>query len=497
MLPFRTFSMPKIRPRTVTILVLVGFVAYFFISEYSTIAKSKASFSSLGSRTYSNLIATSEKPFSDDYLPTPDHLLLYSKKYTLEPTDFGELGHRIRILLSWIEGVGLTANTIPSSVKEFLGLTFPFLRRGTGFPLFGLLKWHAYLHGVVIPVGTTNFRYACHLVGSIRNVLNSSIPVEIAYGGDEDLPPPFRESLQALNSDVTMVDVSAEFNDDFLDLKHGGFAIKPFAILASKFQKVMLLDADAVLLQKPETFFADISGFNETGTLLFHDRLLFKGKYSERHQWWKSQMKHTKPSGNFLNSLTQVDGYAEEADSGLVMIDKGRLPVLIGLLHVAWQNTKEVRDSITYRMGYGDKETWWFGFELCNVPYYFAPKYAAVLGEKSRDTATGIDNVCSYTIAHTGEDDSLLWLNGSLLKNKAISALEYWVPDALMINGEWEKGTYKESWSCKKDGDILTIDTETTSILKRSVKEAQRVDRELLKFLRSLRSIPTPGSRIS
>ena len=42
-----------------------------------------------------------------------------------------------------------------------------------------------------------------------------------------------------------------------------------------------------------------------------------------------------------------MEGYAEEGDSGVVVADKSRLGVLIGLLHIAWQNTRDVREAYT------------------------------------------------------------------------------------------------------------------------------------------------------
>lgn len=108
------------------------------------------------------------------------------------------------------------------------------------------------------------------------------------------------------------------------------------------------------------------------------------------------------------------------------------------------------------------------------------------MGEEIHDPTTDTTRVCSFTIAHTDEKDRLLWLNGGLLKNKAVNATEYWVPDALMIDGEWEKGHYRESWSCKKDGEVSSVDEETIDILEMSVVEAQRLDSKVLMFLRNL-----------
>jgi hypothetical protein len=44
------------------------------------------------------------------------------------------------------------------------------------------------------------------------------------------------------------------------------WAIKPFAALASTFEKVIVIDADSVFLQPPENLLSE-TGWQETGTL--------------------------------------------------------------------------------------------------------------------------------------------------------------------------------------------------------------------------------------
>lgn len=97
-----------------------------------------------------------------------------------------------------------------------------------------------------------------------------------------------------------------------------------------------------------------------------------------------------------------MEGYAEEADSGMVVLDKGRLPILMGLLHICWQNTLAIRQKYTDRMGYGDKESCWFGLALSGVPYTM---YGSILGKVDAEKP---NSVCSFTIAHMDEKDRLL-----------------------------------------------------------------------------------------
>jgi alpha 1,3-mannosyltransferase len=172
------------------------------------------------------------------------------------------------------------------------------------------------------------------------------LPIQVAYAGDEDLSLSNRQTLAGLVEDIEFLDVLSVLDNRSMQLDRS-WAIKPFAVLASKYEQVILLDADVVFLQPPESLLSH-TGYQETGTLFFHDRLLWQHAFSERHKWWKEQMKDQKPSAALSTSLVRTQDYAEEADSGVVVMDKSRLPIFTGLLHICWQNTKAVREEATY-----------------------------------------------------------------------------------------------------------------------------------------------------
>ena len=82
----------------------------------------------------------------------------------------------------------------------------------------------------------------------------------------------------------------------------------------------------------------------------------------------------------------------------MVALDKGQLAMLLGLLHICWQTTFQVRKDLTYTIGYGDKESWWFGFGLGDVKCTLEDHYGPVLGWTT--DANGQTNICGFTIAH-------------------------------------------------------------------------------------------------
>jgi hypothetical protein len=143
-----------------------------------------------------------------------------------------------------------------------------------------------------------------------------------------------------------------------------------------------------------------------------------------------------------------------------------------GLLHICWQNSYAVREAKTYRLTYGDKESWWFGLELSGVEYAFEEHYGSIAGSEVDD------KVCSFTIAHPDAQDErkLLWYNGSLLKNKAVNATEFEVPTSWMMDAEWQKGQQKKDMSCMKGGQIRMVLEEQVDVVRRNVEAAKEVD---------------------
>lgn len=451
------------------------FIAAVFCTTLYHLCTRSNSIAPLGNHRSNSAISTIVEPVAQYFIDYP----LDGPNYR---DQFGELGKRVQLLTSWI----LASHQHPKdhllkkSIESVSESMFPFIKNTSNpdnlTPLTSLKN--SYVPGstgIVVPVGVKNFRFACHLIFILRTVLHSKLPIQIAYAGDGDLPLENRKSLLGLVKDIQFLDVLSVLDDESMALDRS-WAIKPFAVLASTFEKLILLDADIVFLQPPETLLSRID-FQETGALFFHDRLLWQGAFPERHEWWQEQMKHQKPTKALLSSLVWTENYAEEADSGVVILDKSRLQVFTGLLHICWQNTKAVREEATYTLTYGDKESWWFGLDLCGVPHSFEKHYGAVLGEIQ--VSDDGEEVCGFTIAHVDDEDRLIWYNGSLLKNKAVDQEEFMVPEYWMVDAEWEKGEMKSDMSCMKGGVPVALTTKERDLLRRSVEVAKKVDAEI------------------
>jgi alpha 1,3-mannosyltransferase len=430
------------------------------------------------------------KPQHQTALAAHANIMAGAKEYidrTRPTSAFGEMGYRTQKLAEWFEastqiGPDLSdkeSRELMATIEKAVASTFPFLRKSGGPDQFvSFLKlWKMAKpgsRGIVIPTGKRHLRYTFHLIANIRSVLKSELPIQVAYAGDDDLPSSERNLLTSYFKDVETVDMLEIFDNSAADLRNGGWAIKPFALLASKFEKTLLVDADSVFLQKPEVLFDAHPGFIERGALLFHDRLLWKNIFIDRAKWWKEEMGDRVISDTLRNSKVWMEGYAEEVDSGVVAMDKSRIPVFMALFHICWQNSSPVREEITYRMTYGDKESWWFGLELCGVPFVFEDHYASILGQT--EDRQGQKLVCSFTIAHLDAKRKLLWYNGSLLRNKLVNHADFLVPDVWATDGEWLKGATKLDLSCMAGAEIRTLEHQERSVILESITAAKEAD---------------------
>ncbi|KAL7900912.1 glycosyltransferase family 71 protein [Trichoderma sp. SZMC 28014] len=433
---------------------------------------------------------------SDTTNPSILSILRTSNEYQRHPIEppfkdqFWEVGQRSRNLSQWMTtldsqwGSQLTKedrHLLIHAIEETAVSLFPFLqppdtkKDGTA-PLSALRDSITKgSRGIVISAGGSDLsvRFAGHLIASIRDVLGCTLPIQVAYAGENDLPKHRRDALSSLDktNNIEFLDVWTVFDDSALQLRRGGWAIKPFAALASRFEQVIALDADAVFLQSPDVLFEQ-RAYVDNGAYLFHDRLLWQHAFQDRHEWWKEQIKEPSPAMN--KSLVWTEDYAEECDSGVVVLNKSRPEVMVGLLHIAWQNTYAVREEVSYKITYGDKETWWLGLELAGSSYEFEKHYGSIIGWGKEDDKEN-KTVCSFVIAHTDEEDKLLWYNGSLLKNKLKDPHNYEVPIFWMMDGKWEKGG-KKDMSCMVDERVWWLSGEENLVLQHSIELAVQID---------------------
>ncbi|OZJ04628.1 hypothetical protein BZG36_02066 [Bifiguratus adelaidae] len=292
--------------------------------------------------------------------------------------------------------------------------------------------------GIVITSGVINYRWLLHLVAGLRRVHQTTLPIEIIYAGEPDLPTAHRQALEALAPDVRCIDILDVFDETIAGLP-GKWAIKPFAMLASSFKEAILLDADAVMLQTPDLMFEE-DGYKETGALYYHDRQLHF-QQTAKTNWIKAKLEQAHASQFVLDSKYVQGETSDEMESGAVVMDKDR--ALIGLLAITWLNTQLVRDTVTYTKSYGEKESWWYGMAITDTKFAWAGGYAGGIGVRNPDDPS---RICTTHIVHIlAKDHTPLWFNDALVHDKDDNDDQYEVCEAWSDEGYWDTDFWPNS----------------------------------------------------
>ena len=275
------------------------------------------------------------------------------------PDDFASMGDSVAKLVDLFDYqhsadatllVPEAWQTLAQHMKVAVLHLFPFVSSRYQTALADLEHHESRTRGLVIPCGTSDFHFALHLVAAVRHVFNSTLPIEVMYAGDSDLSSDQRDALESVGTDIRSVDILHFFDEETVGLLGGGWAIKPFAVLASSFEQVIIADSDVVFLQTPEAAFSH-PGYISTGTLYFHDRIV-PGS-DDVHKWWQNIMQDRTPSPMMAKSAFWAGNTIHEQESGVVLFNKDNRSVLIGLLYAAWMNTRRIRSEATYRRTLG------------------------------------------------------------------------------------------------------------------------------------------------
>ncbi|KAF4552428.1 Mannosyltransferase-like protein 2 [Elsinoe fawcettii] len=243
--------------------------------------------------------------------------------------------------------------------------------------------------GIVLSGGDGQLGYMLTSVKALRK-LGCNLPIEIMYLGDDDLGDDSRSELEALPGVITR-DMEQMVRDEGWQLK--GWAGKPFAILLSSFREAIFIDADAQFFITPEVLFED-EAYEENGALFFRDRLMFP----ESKRKWLQQILPKPMSRKVRHSRFWTGESGHMQESGVVVVDKWRH--FMALLFVTRMNGPD-RDGDkdkgivgTYDMVYGDKETFWLGWELVGDPdYAFHPGNAGNMGVAHADIKEAMKGV--------------------------------------------------------------------------------------------------------
>ncbi|KAA6410048.1 MAG: hypothetical protein FRX48_06662 [Lasallia pustulata] len=418
-----------------------------------------------------------------DQVNTTQHELQALLAQPISDEDFAGMGERIALFASILQTHVSDASLDRTSFHSLFQDYFPWWNpsHSTYTPWSSLSTASAdNTTGIVMCAGSNNFLFAVQHIQTLRNVLHSTLPIQIAYAGDDDLHYSDRVILTSLGPNIETVNLLDHFHESVTGLKTGTWAQKPFAMLASRFQKVIIVDADTIFMQKPDKLFDEEPGLVGTGTLFYHD-MARRQITDERQGWFHRLMEGREPSQMLNQSAFWSEGVFVEMESGVVCMDKGRPSVFMSLVFSSWMETEVVRKTVTGVHTHGDKETYWIAAELSNTPYHFNPEYAGKLGVL-RNNLKNEQSVCGVHLLHLDSNRNPLWFNFSLRKNKGLegsremASFTHWVSGNATTRLEWEYEGVDRVW-CAWGAEPHALEgTEYWDVLLEMRREAEKVD---------------------
>lgn len=388
------------------------------------------------------------------------------------PDSFRETGVRAQILGELLREAGAT-----EAIDRFGASLFTFLAQDADSTNPTLTSLQSSITpgsaGIALTVGDNDVRSAAHLLASIRHVLHSKLPVQIVYAGDDGLSPDNRALLVELvgptRPDLEFLDLFSVFDEASLVLQSpgGSEALKPFAVLCSTLEQVVFIDVDTVFFQKPEILLENPE-FEQTGALLFGSgHLQPESVMEEELNETRLQQRQSRRNATSLESQAQT----QRDNVDVVVIDKSQIDVLMGLLHICWQNSHGVHEEDGHRTVYESQPSWWLGFELAGVLFGAESRKAvALVSESELVSAQNTDSFdpCDLTIGHIDEEAKLIWCERSLLTSMLLSGTE-----KAAETGD-RRSAVVENCLVKEPTHMLT--SMEVMILEDSWAEAQRIE---------------------
>ncbi len=241
--------------------------------------------------------------------------------------------------------------------------------------------------GVVMCAGgVTHVANAFVALRFLRKV--SDLPVELFHAGPGEMPAATRARLEADFAPLSVRDIAeAERPEEWPELpvaSYGGFQIKPFALLHTRFDEVLLLDADNLPLRDPEPLF-DSAPYREAGALFWPDL---------------PHARHTRPELLDLFGVTDPDLRAgPEFESGQMVLDRRRC--WAGLLHTALAHSdREGLRAWCFARTFGDKDLFRMAFELTRTPYHRVRHAPQVVGTRMVEIPLPIPTTHPVRVQH-------------------------------------------------------------------------------------------------
>lgn len=198
--------------------------------------------------------------------------------------------------------------------------------------------------GIVICAGGVRYFTCAWVCIHMLRRLGCQLPIEVWYLGRRELSPAMENLLTPLG--VECIDGEAHART-WPCRRLGGWELKAYALVHSRFAEVLFLDADNVAVRDPGYLF-ETAAFRETGAIFWPDY----GHFENTKQAW--------------SLLGMKQPQHPEFESGQMLIDKHRAWPALRL--ALWLNEQS---DFFYRMIHGDKETFHLAWRKLDQPFHF------------------------------------------------------------------------------------------------------------------------------
>lgn len=254
----------------------------------------------------------------------------------------------------------VTEANVKDKIQEFL----------TGLPEYPRDTFSG--RGIVISGGGKKYINSTYIIVSLlRKVHKCNLPIEWWYIGEEEMSQDVKLRLEAEFTDVTCRDLSqAELVNGHKLLNYNVrpcYETKPLAILASRFEEVLLIDADNMPFKDPSCLF-EIETYKKTGNYFWGD-------------FWR---------GTYDTSIYTILGLdhkqyenINDTESGQGVINKAQCWKEINLAW--WMNN---HSYFFYKYCWGDKDEYRLAWTCCNSQFSQNPHLPQSIGKI--DHASGL-----------------------------------------------------------------------------------------------------------
>ncbi|PWK65388.1 alpha 1,2-mannosyltransferase [Mucilaginibacter oryzae] len=232
--------------------------------------------------------------------------------------------------------------------------------------------------GIVICAGGVKYITCAWVLISMLRYQKCKLPIELWYAGNE--------VSQEMMSELAKFDVECKNIYGFVK-EASGVAMKPLAILYSKFKEVLFLDADNITANDPSYIFED-SNYKKHGTIFWPD-------------FWKT------PKNNPIWDILEVPFLeTAEQESGQILINKS----------LCWRELNlciylNLHSHIYYKLLYGDKDTFKFAWLALKTEYYMIATDTASCGYQGKNEVFN-----GITMVQHDPLGNILFLHRNLIK---------------------------------------------------------------------------------